>query len=248
MLSGKATAIILGVLLLVAFSLFGSPLLQTVWRGLNEITYCVVHDCDPSGPASSWEDLFAAASEAATKIDSRAFPVNISALPAAHNEEDWSPEKALSVRFTFSTPDGTDILVSLIDTSPSTTLDVFQTDRVRFSPFSRDSQYTPETLSETVRSIMVSPRQVVSITWPLASAQANKRLQKVHPVISFDPLLYQGTLSKADVWSASYWTSLKDTPLSSAFSSGFAVDKATGDLLGRKYYLSDPLLPTPTTK
>jgi hypothetical protein len=208
----------------------------------------MAHDCDPKGPAASWQDQYTVASEAATKIDSRAFLVSVAALPAAHNDDGWSPEKALAVRFNFSTPQRKDIHVRLLDTSPSTTVEVYYTSDSLFSPFSSDSHYTPETLSETMRSINISPRQTVSVTWPLASTQADLRHQNVHPSITFDPLMYQDSSNLAGVWHVSYWTSLAVTPLSSAYSSGFAVDKSTGDVLGVKYSLSDPLVPTPINK
>src|SRR5438067_1741992 len=101
------TLVWIGVALLLAWWLgLLRWALNPVGEAVHDAWYCATSDCDPSGPAVSWNEQLATAEKEAHKADPNAILREIAAYPAAYNylthPFDWNPNKVLEVRFDYA--------------------------------------------------------------------------------------------------------------------------------------------------
>jgi hypothetical protein len=237
-LSGIFLFIVFGGLLLIILSWIFQPVLDMA----ESRVYCILHDCDPAGPAVPWADQIAVADQAALKVDKDALLESVTAWPAARDKATWTYTKTLEVTLGYVRPNGSSVDVIFLDTDPSSTIKVLSYD----SGMSDFGLYEPvqkifQRNREALQAARVSPREVIQQTWAEADAHAQSLGLRIYPIVGLDPGDYSH-------WNVTYWPlSGLATPVPSLtqqfvlnYSSSFKVNSQTGIILDRENQFLQP--------
>jgi hypothetical protein len=133
----------------------------------SDAWHCLTTECDPEGPAVSWEEQLSVAEGEAHKGGREAILTEISVEPAAFKEAEWNPDKALDVTFTYVLTDGRGLDVRVWDTSPASSIRTSVDDKGGL-PISRDyadRAVKRDELAAIVSEIALSPRQAAQKVW-----------------------------------------------------------------------------------
>ncbi len=209
-------------------------------RILTSVTntwHCLTNDCDPAGPAASWEEQFAVAYAEIAKTGPGSVLSGIAFSSAAYTDEArraaWDPNRALDVTFTYVYSNGVKYDVTLLDSKPSSTVKI---QPVSTPPNKADYDQAVANGGLRPEVIKVSPRQAAERAW------TTFRQQEGPLVLAFQ----RGRLSvnTGNAWLVSFQPS-DDIAVSLYAGTIFLVDTATGDAEMHNVY-DELISPTPT--
>jgi hypothetical protein len=208
-----------------------------ILTSVSNTWHCITNDCDPTGPAASWEEQMAVAHAEIAKTAPGSVLTGVAFAPAAYTDEArraaWNPNRAFEVTFTYVFSDGLKYDVTLLDSKPSSTVKVRPATDL---PNKADYDAAIALGGLHPELVKVSPRQATERAWTTF-------LQQEGPLV----LPFQrGRLSvdPANLWVVSFLPPDND---SASLYTGtfFLVDAATGDAEMHNVY--DELVPaTPT--
>jgi|GEM_PF-5992871 len=134
-------------------------------------------------PAVSWNEQLSTAMQAAQKINPDVLLWDISAhVKGRDRDYNWSPDHTLYVRFYFVTPQKQEIEVTIEDSDPLTTLKT----EVRYRGSVNLFLDRRGEISQSLGSVMVSPREASRITWADASMQEKLLGTELYPIIGLN--------------------------------------------------------------
>jgi hypothetical protein len=187
------------------------------------IWHCLTTDCNPTGPAISWEDQLAAAENAAHKIDPGAVPISLEASSAYFGIKAWQPNDALELTFTYLTSDGHELLVTVWDIE-SSHVETRQFGEPKPAFYKANLERKADTYA-VLEHIRITPRQAVELTQ--AKATELSQGKDLHPLLSFFLLGQSGLPRK---WYVMYDPLLVTKPDNTVVSiwPAFNVDASSG--------------------
>ncbi len=226
------TLLVLAVLIVIII-LVVPGLSSRILTSVTDGWHCMTNDCDPTGPAASWEEQLAVAHAEIAKTGPGAVLNGIAFSSAAYTDQArraaWNPNRALEVTFTYVYSSGVKYDVTLLDSKPSSTVKTLPTTGV---PNKADYDEAVAQNALHPELITVSPRLATERAWTTF-------LQQEGPLV----LAFQrGRLAQATgkEWLVSFLPPDND-PASIYAGTIFLVDVATGDATMHNVY--DELVP-----
>lgn len=180
------------------------------------------------GLPASWRTQLSIAQQAAIKVDKDAVLWDVTEHPSELRPSHWSYiSDTLKTEFKFYRPSGDAINIRFDDTSPTSTLTIEQSInpdyKKGFNPV-----LTPQLLSKSLATVIISPREAVQLTWADALAHASQRNITISPIIGL-------TLGSTPAeWRVQYVGSDRPT-LYLGNDMSYTVDAHTGAILTREY-------------
>ncbi len=233
----KSTVILF---VLVIFMAIGVPGLVSRFGTVAGGTWhCITNDCNPKGPAASWQDQFSAADTAIAAISIDYALESINFRPAAYKYDRhasvWTPDDAFEVHFTYVISNGFTYDVTMVDTRPSavTTLRDLNT-MVSQAAYAKavEANLNPS-------QFKISPRQAAEIAWNQFRTQEG----------AFDLGITTG-LGDETGWIVGIEPPYaRGGVISPYFGTGYFVDAITGQTTVHDPYqraTATPTIPTPT--
>jgi hypothetical protein len=185
----------------------GQPVIKQINSFATDTWHCLTTECNPIGPAVSWQEQITQAESVAHIIDPDAILTQINASPAAYKFKEWHANDALEIKFDYIMSDGRYLTVRLWDTAPQNVwTDPINTELSGdHSTFMHSLKHKAE-IDTALAQISVSPRRAIDAT--LADAQAmeqskgNNMLPRVN--LSFDRTFDEEPLPDTDIWYVHY--------------------------------------------
>ncbi|MDQ3929698.1 MAG: hypothetical protein M3328_11210, partial [Chloroflexota bacterium] len=216
-----AGVIILGIVAVIACAI----LLPMSLMGGGQAK-CLFVNCysNPEGPAVPWQALLTTAQGEITKYDTEAVLHDVSASTVAYSPPNWSYDKALEVEFRYVNPEGDDISITMLDTSPTSTVKIEQRDAFD-KPFYDRKAAKKDDYARKLAGVKLSPRQVGELTWDGVKEHGDET--KLYPSMGL-------SLDKeSPYWYVSYRN--VDKGLFDFWDMWFDVDAQSGEIIAAKY-------------
>ena len=215
------TVIILGIVAVIGFAIF---IPMTLIRGGQ--ARCLIINCysNPEGPTVPWQTLVATAEDEIARYDKDAVLHSVSASMVAFSPPNWSYDKALEIEFRYLSLEGDDISITMLDTSPTSTVEISRRDafdKQRYDSFAaKKDEY-----SRKLAAVQLSPRQAGEVTWEGVKEHGD------------ETKLFPGMGLSLDEESPYWYISYRhvDKGLFELWDMWFDVDAQTGEVLKANY-------------
>lgn len=166
----------------------------------------MTNECNPTGPAASWDEQFEAADIAVRKVDPDAVLTWISASPSSYYDKAWLANDALDVDFHYILSGGELLTARLLDTDPSNVSIVLYSTEEQITDFGYYADLTEHRseIEAVTAKIKVSPREAVDASVSGALGMPFMQGSGVKPIVSlhFDPLM--GDAFPMEKWAITY--------------------------------------------
>jgi hypothetical protein len=191
--SRRTLIIAITLIVLLIGWLLGETILRQINSFATDTWHCFTTECNPTGPAASWQEQFSAAESVARKIDPDAVLTGISARPAAYTYKAWQSNDSLEISFQYVLTDGGSLVVRLWDSKPSNVwAQQYGEDWLKNASYYREFAKHKTEIGTILAQINVSPRQAIDAT--LAEAKEMEQIKDygVRPTVNlyfdFGPL------------------------------------------------------------
>lgn len=187
---------------------------------------CLIVNChsNPVGSAVPWATMVATAQEAIEKHDKEAVLQGVSASTVAFSPPNWSYDKALEVEFRYVNPEGHDISITMLDTSPTSTVKVEQRDAFDKAFYDMVAANKDE-YARKLAGVKLSPRQAGELTW--AGVKEHGDETKLYPSMGLD------LHAESPYWYVSYRN--VDKGLFDLWDMWLDVDAQSGEIITANY-------------
>ncbi|MDQ3704882.1 MAG: hypothetical protein M3437_06595 [Chloroflexota bacterium] len=189
---------------------------------------CLIVNCysNPVGSAVPWATVVATAQEAIAKHDKEAVLQDVSASTVAFSPPNWSYDKALEVEFRYVNPEGYDISITMLDTSPTSTVKIEQRDREEFGKSFYDrAAANKDQYARKLAGVKLSPRQAGELTWERLMEHGDETKRYPRMGLSLD--------ADSPYWYVSYRN--VDKGLFEFWDMWFDVDAQSGEIIEVNY-------------
>ncbi|MEO5953316.1 MAG: hypothetical protein ABIQ44_12695 [Chloroflexia bacterium] len=243
--SRKSIVVPLTVAILIFSWLYGQTVVQSIRTFATDTWHCLTTECNPKGPAASWQELIAAADDAAHKVDSLAILETTSAIPAAYKFTHWDNNDALEITFNYVLTTGESLHVHLLDTTPSNVWTTQSTsDSYSDRTYYMESAKQKPAIETALAHIVLSPRQAIEATLTEVRSMEQSSGKEVRPHVHFYPFSFIEGTTNSQNWYADYSLYLngKYDNSNMLLWPMFAVETSTGAIENISMFRKSPTL------